>query len=98
MDVNPSTDPSAVSSRACRWFAALMGSYAMAGGMLTLVGWFAHLPALTDWQGNRIPMFANTAFAAVCTGAALMLQCLGGARSRVPVGILASVAALLGGA
>ena len=45
----------------------------MMAGLLTLIGWFGHVPQLTDWVNSGISMFANTAVAAVCAGAALIL-------------------------
>ncbi len=51
----------------------VLSSYALIAGVLTLIGWFGHVPPLTDWVNSGISMFANTAVAAVCAGAALIL-------------------------
>ncbi|OYW18250.1 MAG: hypothetical protein B7Z55_10975, partial [Planctomycetales bacterium 12-60-4] len=50
------------------------GIYALLGGGITLVGWYAHVPWLTNWNGDGIAMFVNTALMAVAGGAALALQ------------------------
>src|ERR1043165_779441 len=51
----------------------VLSSYAVMAGLLTLIGWFGHVPQLTDWVNSGISMFANTAVAAVWAGAALLL-------------------------
>jgi PAS domain S-box-containing protein len=51
---------------------ALAGG-AVVGGVVTLIGWFASLPRLTDWIGSGIAMFANTALAAALAGAGLLI-------------------------
>src|ERR1051326_4533268 len=51
----------------------VLSSYASMAGVLTLIGWFGRVPQLTDWVNSGISMFANTAVAAVCAGAALIL-------------------------
>jgi len=48
--------------------------YALVGGVLTLTGWFAEQPWLTDWLGSGIAMFPNTAVAVICCSLALLLQ------------------------
>src|SRR5512146_170952 len=50
-----------------------LAGYALLGGLLTLAGWSGHLPRLTDWAASGISMFPNTAMAAVCSAAALLL-------------------------
>jgi PAS domain-containing protein len=56
-----------------RWSVLLFASYALIGGGVTLIGWFTGLPRLTDWADSGISMFPNAAFAAVCSGLALVL-------------------------
>src|ERR1044072_2131535 len=51
----------------------VLSSYAVIAGLVTLIGWFARVPILTDWVNSGIAMFANTAVAAMCAGAALIL-------------------------
>jgi signal transduction histidine kinase/ActR/RegA family two-component response regulator len=48
-----------------------MAAYALAGGLITLAGWFAQVPVLTDWDNDGIAMFANTAVMSVFAGASL---------------------------
>lgn len=70
------------------------GVYALVTGVVTLIGWGADLPRLADWDGDRIPMFPNTAVCAALCGAALLLT--GGAFRRVAAG-LGLVAGTVGG-
>ncbi len=76
----------------------VLGGYAVAGGALTLIGWFAQRPRLTDWDGDGIAMFVNTALMAIGCGAALMMQ--GSAKKGTVAAsrILALLAALVGAA
>ena len=60
-------------NREARRVVLVLSGYALTAGVLTLVGWFAGLPRLTDWLDSSISMFANTAVAAACAGAALIL-------------------------
>jgi PAS domain S-box-containing protein len=53
-----------------------LAAYAALGGIITLAGWFAHIPRLTDWLGAGISMFANPALAAAFSGIALLLGLL----------------------
>src|SRR5690242_19225528 len=61
------------SSSFSRRIVLVLSSYALTAGVLTLIGWFARVPQLTDWVNSGISMFANTAVAAACAGAALIL-------------------------
>jgi signal transduction histidine kinase len=79
-----------------RLTALAAGGYALAAGAITLTGWLARLPRLTDWEGVGIAMFANTALAAAAIGAALVLTAVG--RGRQVAAALALGAAVLGGA
>lgn len=56
-----------------RWSGVALAIYAALGGVVTLIGWFAGIPRLTDWGASGIAMFPNTALAALCAGAALLL-------------------------
>jgi hypothetical protein len=57
-------------------FAGGLGAYSFAGGCAALIGSWAHIPRLTDWNGDGIAMFANTAVMAACAGTALALRTL----------------------
>jgi PAS domain S-box-containing protein len=48
-------------------------AYTLIGGAVTLVGWLAYMPRLTDWPKSGIAMFPNAASAAVCVGVALLM-------------------------
>src|ERR1044071_4126542 len=63
-----------------------LGAFAIAAGLVTLAGWFGDYRRPTDWLGNGIPMFPNTAVAAICAGVSLMLF-----RSKSPGAIFAGV-------
>jgi PAS domain S-box-containing protein len=78
--------------------AVACGAYAVAAGVLALVGWGVNLPRLTDWKGDGISMFPNTAACAVMSGLALLLSNVRRRRPRPIVrllgAVLTSVAAL----
>ncbi len=56
-----------------RIIAAIGASYALGGGIVTLIGWFFNLPRLTDWNAGGISMFGNTAICSALGGAATLL-------------------------
>ena len=58
------------------------------GGAVSLAGWAADVPALTDWGAIGISIQPNTALAALCAGAALMLLTRGYHRLAVVLGAL----------
>jgi PAS domain S-box-containing protein len=55
-----------------RIWVLLAGTYAIAGGSVTLVGWWLELRRLTDWNNEGISMFPNTAACAMLGGIALL--------------------------
>lgn len=61
-------------------------SYGFLGGMVTFFGWLLENYRLTDWQGRRISMKANTAILAmvmgVCLGLVVVLKRPGPANSE----------------
>ena len=67
-------------------------------GLLTLIGWFGHVPQLTDWVNSGISMFANTAVAAVCAGAALILSGMSSRWMQRLSAVLGSVVLAIGAA
>ncbi|HMJ90802.1 MAG TPA: hypothetical protein VK530_13360, partial [Candidatus Acidoferrum sp.] len=75
---------------------ALLGAYAFVGGIVTLTGWFANVPRLTDWTGSGISMLPNTAVCAAGAGAALVLLTF--LRKRWPTLLLGSVVGSIGAA
>lgn len=56
-----------------RRLAATSGVYAAVAGFVTLVGWAASMPWLTDWKKDGISMFPNTAVCAMLSGLAVLL-------------------------
>jgi signal transduction histidine kinase/ActR/RegA family two-component response regulator len=76
----------------------VLSSYALMAGVLTLIGWFAHVPPLTDWANSGISMFANTAVAAACAGAALILAGMSSSWTQRLSSGLGAVVLLIGGA
>ncbi len=88
--------PAHINSRFGATFARLLAAYAFAAGFVTLVGWFAHLPRLTDWDNDEIAMFANTAVMAVCAGASLWLLTITWKPAVAVSRVLASFVLLLG--
>src|SRR5262245_30738030 len=71
------------------------GLYAIGAGAVTLVGWAANMPRLTDWDGNGISMFPNSAVAAIAAGLAVLLMACGCRAAAAAPGVLAGV---IGGA
>ena len=59
--------------RGSMWIVLACALYCVAGGAITLIGWFADLPRLTDWDGDGIAMFVNPAICALCSGVGLLL-------------------------
>jgi len=72
--------------------------FALVGGVLTLTGWLADLPRLTDWLGNGIAMFPNTAIATICCSLAALLQIHPRRWAAVLSAFFALCTALIGGA
>jgi hypothetical protein len=73
-------------------------AYALIGGLITLIGWYARLPFLTDWISSGISMFPNAALGALCSGTALILLVLQKQRLCLVLGrILGIFVLLLGG-
>jgi hypothetical protein len=83
------------------WPAALViaaAACAVAGGIVTLVGWAFEIPRLTDWRNDGISMFPNTAACAALSGAALLSNGLPRRRWRTLTSVLGTLVALIGGA
>jgi signal transduction histidine kinase/CheY-like chemotaxis protein len=57
-----------------RRLAAVAGLCAIFGGVVSLIGWAAGVPRLTDWRNDGISMFPNTAACAVLSGLALLMN------------------------
>ncbi len=77
-----------------RWIGVSLAAFAFLGGAITLIGWLSGRPDLTDWDGDGISMFANTAFAMMLSGLATMLLQFGG-RPWI-AGVVATLGAVVG--
>lgn len=73
-----------------------LASYALLGGIVTLLGWFLGIYRLTDWEGKGIAMKANTAVAAIACSAALLVVAFR-PPSRWIIRLLGIFTALVGG-
>ena len=51
---------------------ALLGLYALVGGVLSFTGWVFNLPRLTDWYNNGISIQPNTCIAVMAAGSGLI--------------------------
>ncbi len=74
--------------------AIALAGYGFFGGLVSLAGWAADLPRLADWDNDGITIQPNTALAAVCASAALILLLWG---HRRVAAVLGGMVALLGG-
>jgi PAS domain S-box-containing protein len=83
---NPHPKPSPLAIRSS--ILSVAGGYAIFGGIVTLTGWFADLPRLTDWDDTGISMMPNAALCAFLTGAALLLVGRGFRRLVITLGAL----------
>jgi PAS domain S-box-containing protein len=54
-----------------RTLAMTVAALVVTGGVVTMVGWIAQVPGLTDWRNDGISMFPNTAICALASGVAL---------------------------
>lgn len=73
---------------------ALLGLYALVGGVLSFTGWVFDLPRLTDWYNNGISIQPNTCIAVIAAGAGLIFLTFGYRRVAACLGV---VVALIGG-
>lgn len=77
------------------WIPVALGGYAIAGSVLTLVGWAMNIPRLTDWAKLGISQMPNNGLAVAFSGTALVLLTLGYRRGAM---ILGAAAGLIGAA
>ena len=73
--------------------AVALGGYAVAGGLVTLLGWGFEILRLTDWFGNGISMLPNAGVGALVGGAALICLALGYRRLAIGLGALVCLGA-----
>jgi hypothetical protein len=67
--------------------------YALVGGIVSLMGWVADIPALADWDHDGIATQPNAALAAICAGLGLIALVNGRGRAAT---VLGGVVALIG--
>ncbi|MFN2572284.1 MAG: ATP-binding protein [Gemmatimonadales bacterium] len=65
-----------------------LGVFALAGGLVSFVGWLANVPRLADWFNNGIAIQPNATIAVACAGTALILIALGNRRFVPALGII----------
>lgn len=85
-------------SRPLTLLARVLGTYALLVGSITAVGWFTRVKRLTDWDGDGIVMFFNTALMSVCAGAALLSLSSGKRRAVIASRVLAAIVLCFGAA
>lgn len=73
---------------------ALLGSYALIGGVVSFAGWVFDLKRLTDWHNNGISIQPNTCIAVMAAGTALIALAFQYRRLATALGVLV---ALIGG-
>ena len=71
-----------------------LAGYGLFGGLVSFAGWVADNPQLTDWDHDGISIQPNTALAAVCASASLILLLWGHRRTAA---FLGGIVAFLGG-
>lgn len=72
--------------------------YAVLAGAASMLGWFLHVPRLTDWFNQGISMLPNTALCAILGGVATALTATRGKPWKLTAASLAAGAmALIGG-
>src|SRR3954453_5187383 len=73
---------------------AVLSFYVLLGGLLSLIGWCADLPILTDWDNNGGSIQPNATVAVAACGAAMVLLLGGFPRAA---SVLGAVVAVIGG-
>jgi signal transduction histidine kinase/CheY-like chemotaxis protein len=74
---------------------AVLASYVVLGGVVSLAGWIFDVQSLTDWDDDGISIQPNACLAVIAAGAALLLLDKGKHRA---VGILGAFVTFVGGA
>src|SRR5687768_16692510 len=63
--------------RLAEWIVGFASSYALIGGVISLLGRVLDVPRFKDWTGAGVTMKANTAICTACGGLALWLALWG---------------------
>ena len=67
---------------------AILGLYALVGGVISFAGWLADRPRLADWDNNGISIQPNATVATMLAGIALILLALGARRVAAVCGVI----------
>jgi two-component sensor histidine kinase len=78
------------------WPAAVTAALALAGGTVSLAGWWAGIPRWTDWVGTGVSMYANAALGVAAAGAAILLIRGGNQTALTGARLLGCLVGLLG--
>ena len=89
MNVPPSN--ATVFARQARAASTALGLYALLGCLLTLIGWLGEWPRLTDWDGDGISMFPNTAVCGLAVTMGLLFFRADLQRTVLPLGVFAAL-------
>jgi signal transduction histidine kinase/CheY-like chemotaxis protein len=79
----PNVESSSRLAQGARRLSLALGTYAVAGGILSLAGWVLDIPRLTDWQATGISIQPNTCVAVTLAGLALLAFGLGRRRTML---------------
>ncbi|HKA23658.1 MAG TPA: ATP-binding protein [Candidatus Eisenbacteria bacterium] len=71
-----------------------LAAYALFGGTLSLIGWIADIPRLTDWIRNGISIQPNTCVAAMASAAAVLFLAWGRRPAAVVLGSIVTFIAI----
>lgn len=81
-----------------RWMLSLqivLSVYAMAGGLVSFLGWALGIRIFTDWYGNGVSIQPNSSVAVFAGGLAVLLFSLGYRRAAFPFGLFLAVLGLV---
>jgi signal transduction histidine kinase/ActR/RegA family two-component response regulator len=78
-------------SRAARWLSAVLGVYAIWGGVISLIGWVADIRQLTDWDNDGLSMQPNGTVAAMVAGTGVVCLAMGQRRVAAAAGLVAAL-------
>src|SRR5688572_16189741 len=73
---------------AARWIPAALGIYALAGGLVSFLGWVLNAQRLADWDGDGITIQPNTTIAIMAAGAGLLWLAAGRRRLAATAGVI----------
>jgi signal transduction histidine kinase len=79
----------AAQAASSRWTSAAgaLASYALLGGLCSLLGWITDSPRLADWDDDDIAIQPNATVAAAAAGASLLLRAAGMQRAALALAV-----------